>query len=33
MTRKQIIIDAALILIGLPATLFSLAMLGVAFGY
>ena len=33
MSRKQFAIEAALILIGLPAVLFSLALLGYALGY
>lgn len=33
MTRKQFILEAVAIAIGLPATLFALALLGHAFGY
>lgn len=32
MTRKQFLIDGALILIGFPASLYALALLAVAFG-
>lgn len=32
MTRKQFLIEAALIVIGFPASLYALALLAVAFG-
>ena len=33
MSRKQFLIEAVAIVVGLPASLFALALLGHAFGY